>query len=572
MSSPSQPTTTSPGATRDAPGSSARLAQRWLAVHRAQLVGALLVASVLLLYAPTLEHQFLSYVDPTYVTANLEVLGGLSVENLQWALTNTSGSSWHPITWLSHMLDIELHGEKSGRHHATSALLHALNVLLLFVALRRMTGATLRSGLAAALFAVHPLHAESVAWVSARKDLLSGLFALLAINAHVAYAKGRRPVMGFAVMASFALGLAAKPVLVTLPFALLLLDRWPLGRLQESLAELVREKALLFGLALTSCVVTLAVLSLGSSGEDLSDVAVGQRAANALVSYARYLGKLAWPHDLAILYPHPQAAGGVPWAGWQVAGSALLLTGISAAAITLRERAPYLLMGWAWFVVMLLPVIGVVQIGSQAMADGFVYLPALGLYVALAWGAVDLGSRSRASRAAVGAVACAGLAALAIATGSHLRHFASSEALWQRTADIRPHSWIAYNELGNLRYAQGRVAEAIVAYRRAVALEPDEPSLYNDLAWVLSTTADPELRDGEEALRLAQHASRATSYGDAGYLDTLAAAYASVGRYEAATTWAERGVEIAQENGEEILALIIRDHAARFRDGNPLHP
>ena len=401
-----------------------------------------LVLITLAVFAPTVTFSFLEYDDNVYVVTNPHVLAGLTGPNIGWAFRSINASNWHPLTWLSHMLDCQLYGRWAGGHHLTSLLLHLANTLLLFRLWQRITGALWRSAFVAALFAVHPLHVESVAWVAERKDVLSAFFFLLTLWAYVRYAEksvvsgqwsvvssdqttdyglratdhGPRSTGGSRIfyllsLLFFALGLMSKPMLVTLPFVLLLLDYWPLGRMQKEEGRMQKaegrrrfsfilhpssfillEKLPFLALSTASSLATVYAQSQSGALLPLEKFPLGLRLANALVSYARYLGKTLWPEHLAAFYPHP-----VHWPAWQVVGAGLLLAGVSIAAIALARRAPYLFTGWFWYLGMLIPVIGLVQVGSQAMADRYMYLPALGLFLATAWGVPALIPPARAA-------------------------------------------------------------------------------------------------------------------------------------------------------------------------------
>ena len=352
-----------------------------------------------MVFGQTVRHEFINCDDDQYVYENPQVARGFTAQGIVWAFTHFHSANWHPLTWLSHMLDCQLYGlNHPGGHHLTNVLLHAASAILLFLVLRQMTGDLWPSAFVAALFAIHPLHVESVAWVAERKDVLSGLFFMLTLAAYVGYA--RRPfslLRYLLVTVLFALGLMAKPMLVTLPFVLLLLDYWPLGRIgaavpqspqqarlprQSSLAlrRVLLEKLPWLVLTAASCVVTrFAQQTALVSTERLP---LPSRIANALVSYVAYLGQFFYPVGLAVLYPYPQSTLPI----WKIVGALLLLVGISLAVLACRRKCPYLLVGWLWYLGMLVPVIGLVQVGDQSMADRYTYLTQIGLYIALAWG------------------------------------------------------------------------------------------------------------------------------------------------------------------------------------------
>jgi hypothetical protein len=461
----------------------------WLA----PLVCLGLALAVLVVFLPATRHEFVNYDDLEYVTQNGHVQAGLMWESVAWALSSTQASNWHPLTWLSHMLDCQLYGLKAGGHHLTNLLLHAVNTLLLFLVLRQMTGATWRSAFVAALFGLHPLHVESVAWVAERKDVSSTLFWMLTLWTYALYvargegggARGEggasnlrsaqhatqitRPSSGLTQSATlhyslalvcFALGLMAKPMLVTLPFVLLLLDYWPLGRLQRStsnaqlpmIRRLIYEKLPFFALALASSLVTFVVQRKGGAVSSLTTLSVGARIANAAVSYARYLGKTFWPDNLSVLYPHPGH-----WLVWQVAGAGLLLAGGTAGALALRRRRPYLPVGWLWYVGTLVPVIGLVQVGIQSMADRYMYVPAIGVFIMLAWGLWDLTAGWRGQRVALATGGAVALACCGAVTRSQVGYWTNSETLFRRAVQVTKKNYLAYNNLGYYLSGQGRV-------------------------------------------------------------------------------------------------------------------
>lgn len=477
--------------------------------NRLALAGALAVAT-LAVYAQTVRFDFVVFDDPSYVMENPHIRHGLTRAGVVWVFTSEHFANWHPLTGLSHMLDCTLFGLAPGGHHLTSVLLHVANTLVLFFVLSGATGAPWRSGLVAALFALHPLHVESVAWVSARKDVLSTLFAFLALGAYGSYA--RRGGVGRYTLTALllALGLMSKPMLVTLPFVFLLWDYWPLGRLRlgrtQEAVRLVVEKLPFLALSLAASAVTLIVQGRAGAVASVAEVPVRLRAANAVVSYARYLEKMIWPRDLSPVYPHPNLPGGTPLEFWQVAAAALLLVTLTAAVWA--SRRPYARMGWLWYLGTLVPVIGLVQVGGQAMADRYTYIPLIGPFIVVVWGAGDLVARRAAGprRWVAAAVAVTVLLALALASRAQARHWRNSIALarhalreaprsphmqmnlgvalqqagkpdralrhYREAAQIAPHSPKLHNNVGNALEVQGRRDEAIAHYRQALVLEP----------------------------------------------------------------------------------------------------
>jgi len=458
----------------------------------AALLALALAFITCLAFRGILRNQFVNYDDPDYVTSNPRVLEGLTGDNLVWAFQTGHASNWHPLTWISHMLDVELFGLKPGAHHFSSLVFHALNSALVFLVLRRLTGSTWRSWFVAALFALHPLHVESVAWVSERKDVLSTFWLLLALRCWAGYATPapeailRRSLCYGAALGFFALGLMSKPMVVTLPFVLLLLDYWPLERWRAdrpgsclALSRLFAEKIPFFILSAASSVVTFLVQDRGGSVS--SALTLGDRLANAVVSYARYLAKMLYPADLAVLYPHP---GHWPW--WTVAGAGLLLLAITAAALRMASKAPWFVIGWLWFLGMLVPVIGIVQVGLQSLADRYTYVPLVGVFIIVAWGGQHLAHLLRFSlRLQLGAAAgilavCAGF------TARQVGFWKDSEALFRRTIKVTRNNYLAHNNLGLELAAKGRVEEALRQYQRSLSINPIYVEALNNLGYTLA--------------------------------------------------------------------------------------
>jgi Flp pilus assembly protein TadD len=416
---------------------------------RAKVIAAALAVCTLAVYAPMLGYGFVQFDDALYVTSNPNVATGFTWDNVKTAFTATDRHYWQPVAWLSHMLDCELFRLSAGRHHLQSWLLHAVNTSLLFLLFWRLTGWLWPSAFAAGLHALHPLRVESVAWVAERNDLLSGFFGLLALLAY------RNHAMAW-VAVLFALGLMSKPILVTLPFCMLLLDYWPLRR-REGWLVLVREKWLLFVMSAACAGVTL----YAHLHKRSIDVPLYARVGNAVVSYVRYVGMMLWPQSLAVLYPHTG----------RVATSVVLLSGGALAAITwsawsARSRRPYILVGWLWFLGTLVPMIGIVQSGFQAYADRFTYLPMIGICLAAA------GLLAHAPVRYANAVAAAILVALTAVTSVQLRHWKDTIALFEHAVAVTGDNAIAEMYLGNALVDAGRAGEAVVHLKRAAAIEP----------------------------------------------------------------------------------------------------
>ncbi|HED65718.1 MAG TPA: hypothetical protein ENJ09_09210, partial [Planctomycetes bacterium] len=455
---------------------------------RRALLAIALFAGTFALYSATRHNGFVAYDDGTYVAQNEHIADGLSLGAVRWAISSTTyACNWHPLTWISHMIDVSLFSMDPAGHHLHAAGLHALNAALLFLVLASLTGAPRRSFVVAALFAVHPLRVESVAWVSERKDLLAGFWGIAALGAHGAFARGRGARFAVLTALFLALGLAAKPTLVTLPALLLVLDRWPLRR-TDPWIRLVREKWALFALAALSSAMTLHSQSAGGCTEFIDDgVRFGARIANAVVAYGHYLGAFLFPHDLAIFYPHPAVvtpdASRLP--AVLFAGTALGL--VSLVAIRVRRSVPGLLAGWLWFLGMLVPVIGFVQVGGQAFADRYAYLPMVGLELAAVFaGAALLVTRRREAVL----VATAAVAILAARTHGQIRVWRSTRTLFEHALEVTEHNYVAHANLGRLDGTRGDLASAKRHFQLAVEDNPDFYEGRLNLGWALNLEGD----------------------------------------------------------------------------------
>ncbi|HWR97847.1 MAG TPA: tetratricopeptide repeat protein [Candidatus Methanoperedens sp.] len=462
--------------------------------------------------------SFTNFDDPEYVSRNRWVTGGLTAAGIRWALTAFHSANWHPLTWISHMLDVSLFGMDARWHHLTSILLHCLTAALVYLGLSRMTGARWPSALAVALFAVHPLRVESVAWAAERKDVLAGLLFALLLLTYTNFVRRRGGARYGLVVALFALGLMAKPMLVTVPFLLLLLDVWPLGRAGIPLSprqaragttswpQLLIEKAPLFVLSVTSIWITLAAQSASRAVAPLGAFPLGARFANSLVHYARYLGMSLWPSALSLHYPFP-ASG---YSAWQILGAATLVGALMIVAVVQFGRRPYLAIGWLWFVGTIVPVVGIVQLADLSVADRYTYLPHLGLFLLVSWGVAELASARPGLVGALWLGSAAILVPLVLLAAVRAREWRDPETLYQQSLARTPGDWKLLMNLGALLEGQNRLEEALACYRAALRTAPEYGGLYTNLGTVLSKLdrRDEALRAFDEALRKGANRAR----------------------------------------------------------------
>ena len=643
-----------------------------------------LITLTWLVFGQTLGYDFVNFDDHVYVYENPQITQGLTVDGLVGAFSHTHALNWHPVTTVTHMLDCQLFGLKAGGHHFTNVLLHTIGVVLLFVVLQQMTGALWRSAFVAAVFAIHPLHVESVAWVAERKDVLSGVFFMLTLLAYVHYTRAPSTWRYLTVAFVFALGLMSKPMLVTLPFVLLLLDYWPLKRIgdhkshfRRQLLSLLFEKLPLIALSGFSCGATLLAQKHDSSMID--QLPFMWRLNNACVSYVTYIWQMMWPARLACFYPHsnnrlaPQA----------VTTAIAFLVLVTLAAICMRKHRPYLVTGWFWYLGMLVPVIGFVQVGEQAHADRYTYLPQVGLYMLITWTIADLIPQSwERTRCAFVLIAAATVitvlswcafvqtsywknsdtlwthalavtpdndvadnnlgflllrqgeldeaisrfqAALNIRSRNIETHYNLGAALihnnlgnafarkglldqalahyeeaiklrpdyadayynfgsilfqegrtddaiaqWHKALAVQPEHGAVHTSLGNAFLKEGLAKEAIVEYEHALRIAPQDPLVQNNLAWVLTTSADASIRDDAKAVELAEQAVQLSSGRDPHFLRTLAAAYAESGRFSEAITTAKQAIMLATMQGKSGLANVVDEDLGLYRAHTPL--
>jgi protein O-mannosyl-transferase len=632
------------------------------------LCGCLLLA-VLAVFGQTVGHDFVNIDDDGYVYANSQVARGLTGPGVVWALTQSHHSNWIPLTWLSLMLDGNLYGFRVGGYHLTNVLLHAATAILLFLVLRQMTGRLWPSVLAAALVAIHPLRVESVAWVTERKDVLSGLFFMLTLWAYVSYARHRpSPARYVLVAVLFLLGLMAKAMLVTLPFLLLLLDYWPLERAMPrrlaTFTPLIVEKIPLFAISGIACLVT--ILAQDHSLLSTEHLSLWWRVGQAMITYVTYLGRSFYPVGLSVLYPRPGSKLPIG----EVCAAFLVLACITGVAFVLRRRCPYVLVGWLWYLGMLVPVIGLFQVGVVAVADRFTYLPQIGLAVALTWTAADVCRSRPRGRMVCGVASALILGALMGCSMRQASYWRNSETLWARALACHPRSAYVQCSYGMVLHRDGNIDEAAAYYRKALALGPDadahnnlggilasrgkldaaathfeealkinpysidahvnlgrvmaergeldkaiarfeealkidpdradiqsrlgslflkqnmlEKAVFhwrkaimlqtndvgtvNQLAWLLATCPDASIRNGKEAVYLAQWAAQLTGGKNPSVLGTLAAAQAEVGRFSEAIKIADRAAALAATEGNTALADALREQIKRYRAGLP---
>lgn len=505
-------------------------------------------------FEPIRHNDFVSYDDAMYVTENPSVNEGFSVESVLWAFTTTHASNWHPLTWLSHMLDCELFGLRPFWHHFVNLLFHTANTVLLFWVLARMTGEVWASAFVAALFAVHPLHVESVAWAAERKDVLSGFFWMLGMLCYVRYVERPGAARYMVLLLVFALGLMAKPMVVTLPFVLLLLDYWPLNRLRMSTTlRLVGEKWGLFVLAAASCAVTYIAQETTGATEMVAGLPLSIRAGNAFVSYVVYLWRLVYPRALAVLYPHP----GTSLAMWQVIGSAVVLALVTAGTIYFAGRGKsYAAVGWLWYLGTLVPVVGLVQVGRQAMADRYMYLPSIGVFIILAWGMAELLGRLFYRKVVLATAAFVVLGVSVLCTRVQVGYWQNDLTLYRRALAVTENNAFMHYSLGDALRQAGRLEEAVKEYRAALRIEPGHTRSHGNLGNALYL-----LGRVDEAI---EHYRRAVE-ADSNYINArynLGLALSSRGEYEEAMSQYRRVLEAEPDNAAALnsMAWILCTH------------
>lgn len=575
-------------------------------------------------FTQVLQNDFVNYDDPRYITENPNVTKGITFKSVVWAFTETHFFMWHPVTSLSHMLDCTVFGLNPRGHHLTNLIIHTANVLLLFCVLKKMTGKVGCSAFVAAVFALHPLNVESVAWAAERKNVLSGFFWMLTIDVYIRYTEKSRIISYLLVILVFLLALMSKPTTVTLPFVLLLLDYWPLRRFQwkrtgvthqlsemseiclqrVSVWRLIAEKIPLLILSAILCVITFAGQKSGGVLKGIEILPFDIRAANALVSYTGYIYNLIYPHHLAAFYPHP----GYNLPPWKPIISLVILAVVSTFVVCWSRRKPYLLTGWFWYLGILVPVIGIVQAGSQAMADRYTYLPAVGIFIIVAWEADELFTERQYRKIVLGILAVILLSAMMICTrtqagywkntltlaghalevtkNNDIMHNSYGCALFEKgrfdeavfhlnsALKINPHNSFAHENLGkvyaNMGWASAKLGQSDLAVKQlteAVRLRPNNADALNNLAWILATTKDDKLQNPYDALKFARKACELTNFNRPEFLDTLAAAHAATGNFQEAIAAAEKAADLAFSSGQKVLAVKIRKQLDLYKSG-----
>ncbi len=455
--------------------------------HKTLLVISGLAAAVLGVFWSVHKFEFVNYDDNKYVTENRHISSGFTSKNVIWVFTHEHCDNWHPLTGLSHILDCEFFGLNAGRHHLINLLLHIINTVLVFIIFRMLTGAFWQSAFVAAVFGLHPLHVESVAWISERKDVLSAMFWFLTMAAYFHYVKNPKLNRYILALGLFAMGLMSKPMLVTLPFALLLLDYWPLERLTlvkmnsagdiwKNIRHLVWEKMPFFILSVVSCVITVVVQSKTGALKDIEQLRFSVRVFNAVVSYVRYVLKMVWPTDLAVFYPHP--GGTLP--RWQIAGAIVLLAAVTFLVVRAGGQYKYLFTGWFWFLGTLVPVIGLVQVGGQSIADRYTYIPLVGLFIIIAWGTNDLLAGWRHKELVLWLLSSAVIFILAVLTTFQVGYWRDSISLFEHAIKVTSRNYLAYGNRGFAYYNKGEYAKALSDFNKAIEFNPRDFLAYNN--------------------------------------------------------------------------------------------
>ena len=521
-----------------------------------------LAASVLIVYWPVHNYDFVRYDDNKYVTGNRNVQSGITMQSVRWAFTSGHASNWHPVTWLSHMLDCRMFGLDAGKQHTVNLLFHIVNTLLLFVVFARMTKMLWASAFVAAVFGLHPLHVESVAWIAERKDVLSTFFWMLTMLAYALYVEKPAISRYIVTLLLFAIGLMAKPMLVTLPFVLLLLDYWPLERMNirvsakkeensqqnnigKPLSYLVLEKIPFFVLAILSSIVTFIVQRRTGAVQSVDVIDIKSRIGNAIVSYITYIYKTFWPSKLAVLYPHPGSSLLLS----RIVTCAMLLVMITTAVILLSRRRKYLVTGWLWYIGTLIPVIGIVQVGVQAMADRYTYIPMTGLLIVIAWGVSDILDSWKYRKKVLITSSAAVLIALSMKSAIQLEYWQDSETLFKHTLDVTSNNYVMHNNYAAFLDEQGKIEQAIEHFTKSLEIKPNAAEVHNNLANALNSIGKTEqaIEHYQKSLSLKPGSS------DAHY--NLALALSKQNRLDEAITEYYKAIKLDPTNADALSNL-----------------
>jgi protein O-mannosyl-transferase len=584
--------------------------------HRQITIGIciFLTALIWVVFGQTLRHDFVNFDDDVYVYQNPHVSAGLTLEGLSWLLTHSHASLWHPLTTLSHMLDCQIYGLKAGGHHFTNVILHNIAAVLLFLVFRAMTGQTWRSAFVAAIFAIHPMRAESVAWIAERKDVLSGVFLMLTLWAYLRYTRTPGLARYLTLSIFVACGLMSKAMFVMVPLVLLLLDYWPLNRghrsevsghkpQRASWPQLILEKIPLLILSAAASVAT--TIAQRPTIASLQQLALLPRLKNAAVSLVIYLRQMFWPTDLAIFYPHPHDHLNV----WVVLGSVALIVTVTLVAFFLRQRCPYILFGWLWYLLLVFPVLGLVQAGLQARADRFTYLPHIGISILVTWTVADLVQHLRIPRAVPISAAALVIAASTALAYKQTTYWHDSISIWQHALAVTSDNQTAHKNLAAALYVQGRIVEsrkesrasaiahaktvlqdfpddiptrdelgvlllqsgeprnAIAQWQTSLQLDSEDGNALNNLAWVLATYPANEIRDGKRAVELAEKATTLQGGNVPLVLRTLAASYAEAGDFAKAIETMQHAIDLASAQNNGGLVATLQHELELYRAG-----
>ena len=575
-------------------------------------MSAALVIATLVAYEPIRNNGFVNYDDGKYIKENPNVNNGISWQSLGWAFAKPHFFMWHPLTTISHMVDCQLFGLNPLGHHLVSVLFHIVNTLLLLWILTNITGAIWPSVFVAAVFALHPIQVESVAWAAERKTVLSGLFWLLTMAAYIRYARQPRLGRYMLLLIVFGLCIMTKPVVVTLPFALLLLDYWPLDRVrwghqakdasqveknQKSAGWLIAEKIPLLAMSAILAVITLIVQQGGGVVQTLEKAPLDYRVANMFLSYIRYIGKMIWPSKLAVFYTHPQLNILNPL----VVTCIILFILLTVLSIDICRRRKYIAFGWLWYVGTLVPVIGLLQSGTQAMANRYMYIPMVGLLIGIGWAIRDFIIKRPHFRIAAAVICLIAMSSMLILTQIQVRHWQNNTTLFGYTLKVTENNILAENNCGMILLEAGNTNEAIEHFKnvrrinknhvnayinlgkaynqlgqyglaiqnlnKALELKPNSVEALNNMAYVLATADNPSIQDANKAIEFAQRACKLTGYKEPVMLDTLSIAYAAAGKFDDAIIRAKQAIDAAKARRQEELAPAIEGRLELYRKG-----